>query len=290
MRLARWFYPKVELVLPWLAHEWSYRMFFTPFKYDRPDREKTTKATAEIWFKEINDKKTAFYSWGDHENPVVVMVHGWMGRATQFHRIIEDLLQANFRVVAFDGPAHGASEGKRTDLRDFSKALVCIEQELGPLTLGIGHSFGGVAILFAKENGLALKNVITIASPTIGDDIINQFTTQVNGTQSTSKAFKRKFKQNFKADFSWFSLEELVKRIHLDNLFIIHDYDDTDVPIQHAFRVAESNRFIKTRFTTGLGHNRILRNKDTSAYIVDIAKKLISSSPKNETKNVDLIQ
>ncbi len=285
MRLIRWFYPKVEVIAPKLAFKWSYRLFFTPFKFSRPERELPIMAGAQIWHHNINKNQTAFYSWGEQNNPLVVLVHGWMGRATQFHKLIEALLEADYRVIAFDGPAHGDSQGKSTDLRDFSAALIYIEQQHGPIATAIGHSFGGVAVLFAIDQGLPLKNAVMVASPVIGDEIIDQFVRQIKGTSSTADAFKRTIKQKFGFEFNEFSASHIIKRIKLNSLLLVHDTQDTDVPIEHARVLKNLAPTARTHFTRGLGHTRILRDQETTNFIVNFIKNEMANRPQPEQEH-----
>jgi pimeloyl-ACP methyl ester carboxylesterase len=55
-------------------------------------------------------------SWGG-PGPLVLAVHGWRGRPTQFRRIAEALVPAGLRVVALEAPGHGASPGRRATPR-----------------------------------------------------------------------------------------------------------------------------------------------------------------------------
>src|SRR5882724_4574089 len=47
--------------------------------------------------------------WG--KGPLVVLVHGWNGRASQLGAFVEPLVRAGLQVVAFDAPGPGASAG-----------------------------------------------------------------------------------------------------------------------------------------------------------------------------------
>ena len=268
LRFMRWMYPKLEQMLPGVAHKLSYKMFFSPVRFDRPEREKSIRTKATKFSLVISGKETAFYSWGDEANPLIVLVHGWMGRATQFHSLIEALVSNSYRVIAFDGPAHGESKGRSTDLRDFSAALQNINETYGPIKMAVGHSFGGVAVLYAIEKGLDLENAILISSPSIGDDIIKQFVSQMNGTSATGEAFKRSIKRKFGFEFNELSASHIIKRINLNSLLLVHDYKDNDVPISHAELLKELFPAAKTIFTTGLGHTRILRDQATVEKIV----------------------
>jgi pimeloyl-ACP methyl ester carboxylesterase len=270
----------MEKIVPGLAQQMAYKMFFSPVRFKRPMREESVRTMATKFTHRINGKETAFYSWGLSENPLIVLVHGWMGRATQFHALIEALIKENFRVMAFDGPAHGESHGKSTDLREFATALDHIQSTYGPINLAIGHSFGGVAVLFAIENGLRLNNVVMIASPTIGDDIVKQFVTQMNGTAATGEAFKQAIRRKFGFEFDELSASHIIKRIKLNSLLLVHDNNDSDVPISHAELLANLFPPAETLFTTDLGHTRILRDRDTIAQILNFINKVLSGRQK----------
>src|SRR4051812_3545595 len=62
----------------------------------------------------VRGRRVVSYRWG-YVGPVVVLVHGWRGRASQFAPLVRSLVADGHRVVAFDAPAHGASRGSRTD-------------------------------------------------------------------------------------------------------------------------------------------------------------------------------
>ena len=50
--------------------------------------------------------------WGD--GPTVYLVHGWGGHRGQLRSLVEPLVDAGLRVVAYDAPAHGDSGRARS--------------------------------------------------------------------------------------------------------------------------------------------------------------------------------
>jgi alpha-beta hydrolase superfamily lysophospholipase len=69
-------------------------------------------------FVEVNGERLATWSYG--KGPTILLVHGWNGHAAQLRAFVSPLVDAGYRVVAFDQPAHGQSSGARTHgmLRD----------------------------------------------------------------------------------------------------------------------------------------------------------------------------
>ena len=61
----------------------------------------------------------------------MLLAHGWGGYAAQMRGFVPHLLRAGFRVIAYDQPAHGLSEGKLTGLPDFAGALAAVAAHHG---------------------------------------------------------------------------------------------------------------------------------------------------------------
>ena len=56
-----------------------------------------------------------------------------MSRAGRFSALAQALVDAGFRVVLFDAPAHGASMGRQASLPQFSRALRAVGEAMGPV-------------------------------------------------------------------------------------------------------------------------------------------------------------
>ena len=80
--------------------------------------------------------------------PVVYLVHGWGGRGTQFATHVQPLVEAGFRVVMFDAPAHGDSDrgphGHLTNGVEFGRALDAVFAKFGPAHAVVAHSLGAI--------------------------------------------------------------------------------------------------------------------------------------------------
>lgn len=260
LKVVQWVYPKVEKVIPYLAHRFFITIFFSPLNYKVPVRERVLAQEAEKFEVQIPGKRIQCYSWG--KGPMVLLVHGWAGRATQFRKIIYGLVNANFRVVAFDGPAHGNSDGRSTNILEFEEAFEKIYAKVGIPEGIIAHSFGGGAVLFAAMNGMVVKKLINIATPTIGDEIIKTYLKTIHGSPATASFFKAYILKKSGKPFDEFTALHFIRNITQDiDLMIVHDENDQEVTIQHAqelIRFYPAAIFYKTQ---GLGHTRILKDE-----------------------------
>ena len=77
------------------------------------------------------------------------------------------------------------------------------------------------------------------------------------------------------------SASEIIKRINPQNLLLVHDENDRDVPIAHARLMKELYPEAQTIFTDGLGHTRILRNDMVINRIIAAADKCLEQAHEN---------
>lgn len=262
LRFIRWAFPKLEVLSPRAAARLFRYIFFTPLHYPLPEKEKEMAERAEKFVLKVKGKRIQCYRW-KHEGPTVLLVHGWAGRATQFRKFIPALHEAGFNVVAFDGPAHGRSEGKSTNIIDFSDALQhLVANESSQPIAAITHSFGGVATLYSVMNGLPLKTVVNIASPSIGDDVVSIYLRAIKGTPPTGEAFKKYVLNKFGKSFNEFSSLHFVKHLPAPiRLMIVQDDADLEVTMPHATELQRAYPSAKLHITEGLGHTRILKDE-----------------------------
>lgn len=260
-------FPWVERMLPWVATRFLVHLFFTPFRYPIPERELTAAKSAQWFSYTINGRRIQCYGWGS--GPTVLLVHGWAGRGLQLLKFIEPLLQLGYRVIAIDGPAHGRSQGKKTNLEEFKTTLQHVVEMEKNVCAIVAHSFGGIASLYAISEGLPVKTLVNVASPTIGDEIIKTYLRAINGSAKTAEAFKKYILRKSGRNFDDFTALKFIQKVPADfNLLLVYDEEDKEVIIKHAYALLEV--YPKADFfrTTGLGHTRILRNDDVVKRIV----------------------
>lgn len=261
LRVVRWWFPRLEKYVPSLATRLFVQLFFTPLHYGFPAIEMQWVKKSKRTYSIVNGRKVWEYSWGEEDKPYVLFVHGWAGRGTQFQFFFPFILEAGFRIVAFDGPAHGKSDGKQTNIAEFEEALKQLIKNRGVPRAAITHSFGGIATLMGISNGLPIRKLINIGSPSIGDEIIRTFLREVNGSWAIATFFKQYMIKKYGRSFNEFSGEYFIRKIqHLD-LLLVHDENDKDVPIIHAERILELYPNAKMYRTRGLGHTRILKDE-----------------------------
>jgi pimeloyl-ACP methyl ester carboxylesterase len=269
---VRWFFPKLEVISGRLAVEYFDKIFFSPLRYKAPEKEQECEKQAIMTQIVVEGMKIQTYSWGEENKPYVLLMHGWAGRATQFRKFIPEFIAAGYRVLGLDGPAHGRSSGKRTNILEFEIVLKSVVLHWGEPAGVIAHSFGGGAMLYAIMNGLPVKKLVNIASPTMADEIIKSYLRAVNGSWKTGSKFKEFIQRKFGKPFEEFTAIHFIESIKGLNLLLIHDEQDKDVPIIQAEKLIEKYpaQLLKT---SGLGHNRILKDEAVIKACLDFIRK-----------------
>jgi pimeloyl-ACP methyl ester carboxylesterase len=257
-RVTGWVSPKLAGVL-------ALRLFMTPPKFPIPRRELKIRKSAHLTLHEIHGEQIAVRTWG--EGPSVLLCHGWGGRGTQFFALIEALVAAGYRAVAFDAPAHGDSSGKRTNMLMATQTIAGIVEREAPISAVIGHSFGcGTALLAIDRYRIPSDKVILFSCFTNTLWITQQFAAAFSISEPVIEAMRlearRRFAGHFDKPWDWLELSPVntIKKVTGD-LLLIHDRHDTEVPYQHALKLKETAPEVRLLTTERLGHKKILMSK-----------------------------
>ena len=256
---------------PRLAGKLGYRLWFTPTRHKTPASEQAALQSATVEHHQIKDQTIACYHWGD-SGPTVLLVHGWSGRGTQLGAFAAPLVNAGYRVLSFDGPAHGQSTGKQTNLYEFADAILALREHYGEFESVITHSFGGPCLAVAMQRGLSTKRVVSISPPADAEGLVKKFSATLTIPAKAEQDMLRRIETDFGADI-WqkISMQHTVRDLAIPAL-VIHDEHDHDVSWQEGEAVARAWNnapFIKT---SKLGHRRILRDPATIETAVNFIK------------------
>lgn len=270
-------FPWLERLAQPLANRLFRFLFFTPIGYRVPEKESKAETFAKTFMLSVGHLKIQCYQWGNGPKTILV-VHGWAGRATQFRRFVKPLLAEGYQVVGFDGPAHGKSSGMSTNLNEFLAVIQALQKQF-TIEAIVSHSFGGVASLYAISEGLPVKTVITIASPTIADEIVNTYLRAIGGSAKTGNAFKDYILKKYGKPFGEYSSLAFIKRVpDTLNLLLVYDEDDLEVKPEHANALWQLFPKAKLLKTSGLGHTRILRDNAVIREVVTFVRVHSSES------------
>lgn len=266
----------LEKFSPRLAIKLSLNLFLRPFRFPVPFREKEAVETAIIFNIQVEKYEVAVYEWG--KGPVIWVLHGWSGRSTQLSAIIKELVKSGYKVYGIDAPGHGKSSGKTSNVLLFEKALQELNRLKGPPDAFIGHSLGGAIGFFALRNGIKIKKIVSIGTPSIAKKIIKEYLLKIGLKNTSYQQFEKVFEKKYNQSFANFTAQQWVQPPPEIPVLIIHDKNDKDAPIHHAEALIELLPDAEVYITNGLGHNRILRN----AEVIKKVTSFITEKPKDE--------
>src|SRR5882724_8654260 len=95
----------VGAVAPEVAARWAETIFCTPPRHEPRTGDEAFLATGKVFRLRGAGQELAAWEWG--QGPAVILVHGWGSRAGRFSAMGQALVDGGFRVIAYDGPAHG---------------------------------------------------------------------------------------------------------------------------------------------------------------------------------------
>lgn|SRR5690554_1240367 len=245
------------------------RLFSTP--RSKVIREKEIEILTEAKKEEItiDGHQIATYQWGDGKKNAL-LCHGWESNAGSLGAFVPLLLKMDYKVISYDGPAHGKSDGKSANLFEFTKVAYTINKQFGPATVFIGHSLGAdVVMLLSKEYKLQIDKCILI-SP-------------VNEVQHVFDGFKKIFaipkrihhkmllliEKESKYQIDEMVFDKIVKESKIKEALILHDIDDKVTPFSHAENLNKNWKDSRLVPIHGSGHYKVLWHEASLVAVED---------------------
>ncbi len=256
----------VGRVAPGAAARWAERIFCTPPRHEPRSAEEAFIATGTGFVVPWEGERLAAWEWG--AGPTVVLVHGWGSRAGRLATLAATLVEGGFRVVLYDGPAHGVSTGRFASLPEFARALRAVGAEVGPLHGLVGHSLGGAAISLALHDGLAAARAVLLAPPSDVVVFSHAFADSIGLPLRAHDAMRRNLETRLRMRWDDIHIPTLAPGLGARAL-VIHDRDDPDVPYTHAEEIVRAWPEARLITTTGLGHRAILKDPAVVRATVD---------------------
>ncbi len=257
---------------PKLASHFAYRLWLTSPRFKTPASERSALESAIMEFHPIKHHKIATYIWGRSmptARPTILLVHGWSGRGTQLGAFVEPLLDAGYRVLSFDAPAHGKSSGKQTTIYEIADVILALQDHYGEFESVITHSFGGPCTALAIQKGLKVKQFVAICPPATIIGLVTKFISTLHITDKTSARLIQRIEKDYgKNIWQELSMTTIVEDIDTPG-FVIHDTHDIDIPWEEGQAVACAWNKAPLKITNGLGHRRILRDSDVITSAID---------------------
>jgi len=190
---------------------------------------------------------------------MVLLVHGWGGHGGQFAAFVEPLVSAGFRVVTLDLPAHGRSAGSITNAFEMRRAVLDLVQHVGQPRAVLAHSFGAMVTALAMNEGLAPKACGFVAPMTSFNYAVAEFSRALGLSPDSRARMLQYLEAEFDISAAGMEVAETASSRTVP-LLVVHDEGDTRVPLELGRALVEAWPSAELHATSGLGHQRVLKD------------------------------
>ena len=260
-----------SLLVPKWTSKKAIELFCTPRKGEiRPKDKKYLDTSESNGNFQVGQGNIQYYVWNEGGTKTILLMHGWESNSARWRFLNSSLKDSDFRIVALDAPAHGASDSKTFDMHQFAKAIDVAMQIFNANTL-IGHSAGGLAISwylyrFAYPK---LDNIVLLGAPSSLQKVLNNYYAVIKPSTRAIALLEENFEKSFDFKIADMAASTMLKGMSIPVL-IIHDKRDAALDHQNAIEFDRQIKNSTLMLTEGFGHG--LQNKKVFEAIKEFLK------------------
>src|SRR6266542_2205116 len=219
-----------------------YQAFFSPARYEVKQAERVVIEWGNNYRIPFEGGELAVTTWGS-SGPAVLLMHGWGGARAQMTGFVDALLFAGYRVVAYDQPAHGESDGKMTNLLEIAPTMDLIVEQEGPFHAIIAHSFGTLITSYAlvERKFPPPARLVYFGAFNRLMDSLPRFQVLAQLPDEVIDGLRNMIYENFGRDvLDAIVNETLVPQVHIPVL-MFHDRSDNVTPVEDSRAIANAS-------------------------------------------------
>jgi len=267
----------ISKLAPATAGRMAFELFCTPYpKYKKRKApaifHHATKRTVVL----TDQTKIHGFEWLPNKpnDQTVLIAHGYASYAYKFEHYIAPLLKMGYRVLAFDAPAHGQSEGKHIHVVVYKEAIQKIMEQAGPIHHFIGHSLGALTLSMIAEDidQAEARKFVLIAPATKTTTTFANFFKMMHLNEVTKTAFLQDVSNRTSHSVEYFAADRALANYN-GPLLWVHDEKDVVCPYEDIINFKEkAPTNIKFLITNGLGHNKVYKTAEVMDQIMNFLK------------------
>ncbi len=258
---------------PDAAARQAYRLFATPRIRARHRQSDPLLESAELFEFLYGKLLLKGYRWGRGQR-TALLVHGWESRGTALRHFVPGLVEAGYQVVAFDGPAHGHSPGKQTNIVHFAGAIQALWKHIGGADALIAHSFGGAASSVALSRlEQPLAKLVCVAVPDSMKRVLLEACDILGVPKPARKRFLRLMEERLDIPVQKAYTHQFGLKGRIGEALIVHDRQDNSVPFSEGQSLFEQWPFAELLSSDGYGHFQLMKNPDVQQLVADFVAR-----------------
>lgn len=258
---------------PTVAGKLAFNLFCTPYpKYKKVKAPAIFHQAKKISVQVGGGLTIKGYEWESQKpnGKSVLICHGYASYFFKFEQYIQPLLQKGFKVIGFDAPAHGQSEGKYINAAVYKDAIEHIMNTCGPIDHFMGHSLGGLTLSLIAEtiSNPANHKFVLIAPATKTTTTLNNYFKMMHLSEAVKEGFYVALKSLTHLPLSYFEADRAIAHYQGPVLWV-HDQSDRICPYKDLEKFKQdAPENIKFLITNGLGHNKVYKMPEIVDQIV----------------------
>lgn len=237
----------------------AFQLFCWPMGGKIRNREERIRSKARKTHSFLNGKLIRQLEWGDGDK-TALLVHGWGSNGGGLGGFVKPLNSAGYKVVAFDGPAHGESEGHTANILEFSGVIADLLQKLDSVDTVISHSFGSAATVMAlgEHPKIRVPNFVMFTTPDELEELAQEFSRLMKLSTLHHRMLVGYIAKRLDRPVEEVSVHKMGRRVNADRVMLLHGKRDSVLPFEGAKRVAEQWQGLEFVALEKTGHYRML--------------------------------
>lgn len=241
------------------------RAWFTPPPLPEPRRrlwDQSLDGTESITV-DVDGKSLKGFRHGD--GPLVFLVHGWGGRASQMGQLARRVADQGFTVVAIDFPGHGEQKWDTSDVFQMASALNQLVGQFGKPQAVIAHSLGAMAVVYAFQR--AMPERLVLLAPMLDiNEALGTFAIRARLMPWTAASLKKRLRR-FTGD-SWAILAAGTDTDFGEaEVLLVHDPDDPYTRFESSAVLAAMRDRTSLLVANSRGHNGVLADGEVAGAV-----------------------
>lgn len=213
-----------------------------------------------------NDGLLSIYGSGPKK---IMLLHGWSGWIGQFKDLINEIDPSEYTVYAVHPAGHGESQATESHPGRFIEVVLEAHEYVGgSFDVGVGHSLGAAALVYAQSAKGCFDRLVLVSGPATIEGVLTRFARFVNLGERSKHRFVRDMEKTVGLSVDRLDLLSLAPSIETPVL-LVHDDLDSEVPVTESSALHEAFPRSRLTHTTGYGHSRLLQNPAVVREIVE---------------------
>ncbi len=229
-----------SLAAPKKAALMAGQIFSKPPKPRVRSKERQFLDTARQLRRTLAGQNIVEYHWGNEDAPLVLLSYGWAYNSGRWRHFVPELVEAGYRVLAYDPPGHGLSPSGTLNIPVNAAIIQALLEEYGAPHAIVGHSFGGTSSVYALKDlprGLHPRRMVVMASFSFAPRVFGEYKKTLGLWSPLYWRMVRGFEKRVGHSLEYYDFALMTASFpHIEGL-IVHDPGDAVTPY------AESRRY-----------------------------------------------